>query len=251
MDQSVDNLEQCNFHSIDENNTVIEETEVSKASDSKNREETEVSKANDLKVSIKTITDDKTTISKVIDEKEDEDKTIDEYFSIRDFLKKELNELSEYKKPKMKPQELMINLKFISKLKQGDKINFKSSGGMSICNQDDWRLLPVWLSNKINGVFRNWYKEESKDTLCFFFENITQTVDTIKKNVKTDLVMCSNLVESLRECIEGLENSKTTYHNDSLYISCIDTLISFELISKLKKLRNEGLEVNLTKFKVK
>jgi len=170
-----------------------------------------------------------------------------ELFSIRDFLGRELNERI---KRKLAPQELLINLKLISKLEVGDKLNFKGVNGVTISSSHDWSLLPIFVANKVNGIFRRFFREDGrKNTLVFFYENIDAAIELLTENILTDKILCEEIVLALKDSLVGLKKDKVTYNEDIMYTSCLETLVSFSIISKLKKLKLQGLEVDLSHFK--
>lgn len=137
------------------------------------------------------------------------------------------------------PHEIMTRLKFIGKLKKGEKINVKS--------------LTV---EKINWITRAWRtvkgftnQAEGRDsTLVFLTTTYNRVFDIIQLSLtdkNPDKFLCINLIRDIGSSFEGLRNLKATYTDDSddrLFSSHMDTLI--ELIQiKLKKLEEERQEL--------
>lgn len=138
--------------------------------------------------------------------------------------------------------EIMTRLKFIGKLKKGEKVNVKT--------------LTV---EKINWITRAWrtvkgftnQSEGRESTLTFLTTTYNRVFDIIQLSSGDkhgDKHLCINLIRDIGNSFDGLRNLKSTYSDDSddrLFSCHMDTLV--ELIqSKLKKIQEEHPELFYT-----
>src|SRR5688572_9352927 len=103
------------------------------------------------------------------------------------------------------PHEIITRLKFIGKLKKGEKINVKT--------------LTV---GKINWITRAWrtikgftnQPEGREQTLVFLTTTYNRVFDIIQLSLgdrNPDKFLCINLIRDIAESFEGLKNLKGTY----------------------------------------
>lgn len=120
-----------------------------------------------------------------------------------------------------KLEDVILNLKLISKIKQNDK--------MIIVNkviQVDHRLL--------QPLFR-WYTSDNRsETFNFITLIINKGIENLSSEKKEDMIYSKDFIKKeLLNCLEGLENLGATYKNDILISSKIDLLKD-----KIKKICN-------------
>lgn len=125
-------------------------------------------------------------------------------------------------------KDTVSNLKFISRIQVGEKINLKR---MSIQTDNVFTTL-------IRSIF---YDENRNKTLSFVQDTVHRTFDIIKcyehSTLKSDVVMRSNIVSDLTDCTEGLQRLKETYHDDLKFACDIDTVIQL-IKSKLSDIED-------------
>ena len=120
-----------------------------------------------------------------------------------------------------KLEDVILNLKLISKIKQNDK--------MIVVNkiiQVDHRLF--------QPLFR-WYTSDNRsETFNFITLIINKGIENLSSEKKEDVFYSKDFIKKeLLNCLEGLENLGATYKNDILISSKIDLLKD-----KIKKICN-------------
>ena len=118
-------------------------------------------------------------------------------------------------------EDVVLNLKLISKIKQNDKMIVVNK----IIRVDNRLLQPVF----------RWYTSDNRiETLQFIELLVNKALDNVTNVVKEDLVYTSDLIKKeLINSLIGLENLNATYKNDIYISSKIDLLKD-----KIKKLCN-------------
>jgi len=123
--------------------------------------------------------------------------------------------------------EIISQLKFISKIKAGEQINVDS---LSICSR-----------NIFSGIYRTMYGEGREKTFHYFNVTIRRAFEKLSAFSNSerisDNMLCSQIVENLHGCIDGLSNAKDTYKDDRRFVCDVETLI-------------EGIESRLEEFKI-
>jgi hypothetical protein len=131
--------------------------------------------------------------------------------------------------------ELISRIKFISKIKQGDKINTK---GFFIQNDS--------LLSKISRSFL--YQDTRTNTINFISETLLQVFHLLKLYVSTeklsDISMCINVIEDIINMKKGIINLQNTYQDDAIIVSKFETFVQ-EIDSKLLEFKN----INADKIK--
>src|SRR5437868_1925976 len=101
----------------------------------------------------------------------------------------------------MKNDELQVILEQIAKIKPGD--TFSASYNQPVQHN-------VWSTT----ATRTWYRESRQGTLTYL------------KHIFETALQCKVMIPMAKEAMQGLENLKYTYHNDSAIINDIDELIT-------------------------
>lgn len=118
----------------------------------------------------------------------------------------------------LKIEDIVLNLKLISKIKQNDK--------MIIINQ----ILNV--DSRLLQSVRRWYTCDNRNDTVQFIENVINTAIDYMNHDKTNKVYDVDSIKiELKNTLQGLDNLSATYKIDNLIISKIDILK--EKISKL------------------
>lgn len=142
-------------------------------------------------------------------------------------------------------ENVITKLKFLSKVKPGEKINVKHLFTRST-NSDDW--------------YQNWYhkflrtittiisggesKEETREFVKFIYDEAINLIcaynselyDEFKKSI------IELIVENLNSSKDGINALKETYKDDSRFISQIDTIVETMEV-RLKSVRPESSKV--------
>lgn len=119
--------------------------------------------------------------------------------------------------------EVMSKLKFISKIRKGDKINV--------------RYLYIQPDNITTKLSRTLYNVDNRmNTLNFIETTIRRGFEVIKLHSNSDrmydIQIRENVIHDLASCKEGLINIKETYIDDIMFRCKIDTFIQ-EIDAKL------------------
>lgn len=122
-------------------------------------------------------------------------------------------------------QEITSRLKFIGKLKKGDKINTRHM-----------YVQPDGLSTCISRTFFN--QDNRWNTLNFVQETIRRSFELLQlyedSDKETDMVLFEHLSNDLKMATTGLMNLKFTYITDTKFCCDMDTLLEF-IHAKLQK----------------
>lgn len=113
-------------------------------------------------------------------------------------------------------QEIMSRLKFIGKIKKGDKINT-----IHVYVQ------PSGLQSILSRSFLN--KDNRENALNFVKETVGrgfELLTTYKRSSKeSDKILANHLIDDLTMSKTGLENLKSTYFDDTKFCCDMDTLL--------------------------
>lgn len=122
----------------------------------------------------------------------------------------------------MNYNETISNLKFISRIKSGDKLNIK--------------FMYVQQDNIITKISRILHMENRKNTLNFVRSTLNKSFDIINKlsqsSKEPNKQMCMNIISDLELSKNGLENLKETYVLDVKFCCDMDTILQ-EIDAKL------------------
>ena len=126
--------------------------------------------------------------------------------------------------------ELISRIKFISKIKQGEKINTR---GFFIQNDT--------LLSKLSRSFL--YQDSRINTINFISETLLQVFHLLKLYVATDklsdISMCINVIEDIGNMKKGIINLQNTYQDDAIIVSKLETFVQ-EIDSKLLEFKNNN-----------
>lgn len=121
-------------------------------------------------------------------------------------------------------KEIISNLKFISKLEVGDKIDTKNL----------YRMQPGYLST----IYRTISFDSRKSTLVFISKTISNVFELLERLEKSNTDLYNSIIDDLTSTYGGLNNLKETYNDDIKFQCDIDTLIQIiqsEINNKYKK----------------
>jgi len=114
-------------------------------------------------------------------------------------------------------QDIVSRLKFISKIKEGEIVDVRSSTIMEL----------GWPSSIYRTFFTR--NESRKITLEFFRQIISSAFDmiTLYLNMKDAFYQQIGVMifDALKESKTGIANQSKTYRNDRMYVSQIETLL--------------------------
>ncbi len=107
-------------------------------------------------------------------------------------------------------------LKFIGKIKKGEKINIK--------------YMFVQPNNFITKITRSFYYCDNRiNTLNFIIDTIKNVFDELNKYINNptsfNINITNNIIIDFENCKTGLDNLKDTYHEDLMFCCKIDRLI--------------------------
>lgn len=112
--------------------------------------------------------------------------------------------------------ETLSKLKFIGKIKEGEKINVKYM-----------YVQPCGLLTRISRTLL--YQDNRTNTFNFIEATIQRSLDivTLSKfsSKSADKSTIHNIIKDLQEALKGIENLKKTYIDDVMFCCKIDTLI--------------------------
>jgi len=124
-------------------------------------------------------------------------------------------------------QDILSNLKFVSKIQKGYKVNVKE---LSFNN-----------NNFLEWIKRKWYGETKEDTLKFVEDLYDLSFKTIINFKKRDELfyrnMSNNILNALQDSKEGIHSLIETYKEDVMFVSRIEALES-TLDTKINMLNN-------------
>lgn len=120
-----------------------------------------------------------------------------------------------------KLEDVILNLKLISKIKQNDKMIVVNK----IIQVDNRFLQPIF----------RWYTSDNRaETFNFITLIINKGIENLLSDKKEDSIYNKDFIKKeLLNCLQGLENLGATYKNDILISSKIDLLKD-----KIKKICN-------------
>ena len=126
-------------------------------------------------------------------------------------------------------KDIITKLKFISTFEIGQKMdsnNFK-----------------IESNNIMTPIKRFIYGDSRDNTIKFLNNTIDRSFEIIQcysnSDRKSEIILCSNIINDLNKSIQGLNNIKETYKEDKLFTCSIDILI--ELIdARLTELREKN-----------
>ncbi len=115
--------------------------------------------------------------------------------------------------------DVLTNLRVVGMIKKNQKLCIRK-GRLSVDIDDT--IQPV----------RRWLYSDSRESIIAMIKNTIQSAIRLSKDIQKDSVdvdmkewTMHRIDEELRSCELGLENMRTTYHEDSTYIAMLDTLI--------------------------
>ena len=139
---------------------------------------------------------------------------------------KTIKDYSEYNINRMDGnQEIISRLKFIWKLKKGEKINTRHM-----------YVQPDGITTSLSRTFV--YQDNRGNALNFCQETISRSFELLityeRSDSSTEKVLFSKLVEDLQQSTVGLRNLKFTYITDTKFCCDMDTLLE-NVLAKLDK----------------
>ena len=112
-------------------------------------------------------------------------------------------------------KDVISKLKFIGKLKKGEKVNVK--------------LLYVQQDGLVTQLSRTFLQDNRSKTLTFVQDTINKSFDLISyygKSIRvSEKIMSSNLIDDLKKSKVGLVNLKETYIDDVKFCCDLETLL--------------------------
>lgn len=112
-------------------------------------------------------------------------------------------------------KETISRLKFIGKIQIGEKVNLK--------------YMYIQNDGLITQLYRIIFQENRAKTLTFLQDTVNKAFEILKcyqkSKKKADKIMCSNLVEDLKNSRGGFLNLKETYASDIKFCCDIDTIL--------------------------
>ena len=113
-------------------------------------------------------------------------------------------------------QEIVSRLKFIGKVKKGEKINTHH-----MCVQ------PEGLITNLKRTF--WIHDNRNNTLTFIQDTVSRSFELLltyeRSDRETEKLLATKIVKDLRIASIGLQNFKCTYFDDTKFCCDIDTII--------------------------
>lgn len=148
------------------------------------------------------------------------------YAQIASMAIKTIKDYSEHNINKMDGnQEIISRLKFIGKLKKGEKINTRHM-----------YVQPDGITTSLSRTFA--YQDNRGNALNFCQETISRSFELLityeRSDSSTEKVLFSKLVEDLQQSTVGLRNLKFTYITDTKFCCDMDTLLE-NVLAKLDK----------------
>ena len=134
-------------------------------------------------------------------------------------------------------QEITSKLKFIGKLKKGEKINTRHM-----------YVQPDGLGTSFSRTFL--YQDNRGNALSFVQETISRAFELLttyeRSKSHADKVHFNLLVTDLRNSAIGLANLKVTYIADTKFCCDMDTLLEHIHANLVRLPKNEDIELNKT-----
>lgn len=130
--------------------------------------------------------------------------------------------------------DLISKIKFISKIKQGEKVNTR---GFFIQNDS--------LISKISRSF--YYQDTRANTITFISDTLIQVFHLLKLYATTkrvsDISMCINVMEDITNMKKGISNLQKTYQDDAIIVSKLETFMQ-EIDSKLLEFKDTNSDIS-------
>lgn len=125
-------------------------------------------------------------------------------------------------------------LKFIGKIKKGDKINLK--------------YMYVQQNNIFTKINRSFFSVDNRsNTLNFITDTIKKGFEELKVHIDNntifDSTIASNMVVDLDNCKNGLTNLKDTYNDDVMFCCKIDTILQ-EIDARVEEIKTNNKFIN-------
>lgn len=115
-------------------------------------------------------------------------------------------------------KDVITRLKFISRINKGDKINVRNAYPY---------VQPNDLSTSFSRTFLN--KDNRGNSLHFIRNTIDRSYEIISmfknSNKKSELLLCSNIIQDLKKAKNGIQNLKNTYISDTMFGCEMDTIL--------------------------
>jgi hypothetical protein len=115
-------------------------------------------------------------------------------------------------------QEIVSRLKFIGKIKRGEKIN-----------THHMYVQPTGIMTFVKRTF--WDHDNRSNALTFIHDAITRAFELLithnRSDKAPDKLLANNLIKDLRDATNGLDNIKITYQDDTKFCCDIDTILEF------------------------
>ena len=112
-------------------------------------------------------------------------------------------------------KETISRLKFIGKIQIGEKVNLK--------------YMYIQNDGFVTQLYRIIFQENRSKTLTFLQDTVNKAFEILKcyqkSKKKSDKIMCTNLVEDLKNSRAGFLNLKETYITDIKFCCDIDTIL--------------------------
>ena len=128
-------------------------------------------------------------------------------------------------------QDITSKLKFIGRLKKGEKINTRHM-----------YVQPTGFGTSISRTFFN--QDNRGNALSFCQETISRSFELVvtyeRSTRPTDAVLLNNILNDLRASMVGLNNLKCTYVNDTKFCCDMDTLLQI-VTARLSKYEERKL----------
>jgi hypothetical protein len=127
--------------------------------------------------------------------------------------------------------ETMSRLKFIGKIKAGEKLNLKN--------------MALQTNSFVTQFLRTIFQDDNRNkTLLFLQDTIIKTFDLIKfyeetRNISEEFLF-HNIIIDLVNAKKGLENLKKTYINDIKFICDLDVIIQMIDLKLCYHKKDEG-----------
>lgn len=123
-------------------------------------------------------------------------------------------------------KETISRLKFIGKIQIGEKIDVKN--------------MYLETDSILTQITRTVLQNNRNKTLVFIHDTITKSFEVLrcyqKSKKKSEQLMCSYLIEDLKNSKTGLNNIKKTYERDPKFCCDIDTLLQM-IEAKLSEIK--------------
>lgn len=115
-------------------------------------------------------------------------------------------------------QEIVSRLKFIGKVKRGEKIN-----------THHMYVQPEGVMTILKRTF--WVNDNRSNALTFIQDTVSRVFELLlthqRSDREADKILASNLVKDLRGATGGLSNIKVTYIDDTKFCCDIDTILEY------------------------